>query len=161
MREVASEDGGSATSRKRKEPHKEEREGRDRDKERDRERERERERDKEREKDKEYRERERERDRKDYDRGTRSSRHHRYDDRENYKSRHREDDRRRDSGRKSSRVEFHGKEWDGTPTLKRERERSMSVYKEDGREKRELDKGSHEDRAEKVRFPCLCLLRMY
>ncbi|KAL9713446.1 U1 snRNP protein [Leucoagaricus gongylophorus] len=164
MREVASEDGGSATSRKRKEPHKEEREG-GRDKERDREREKERER--EREKDREYKERERERDRKDYDRSARSSRHHRYDeyddrrsrdygrerdredrDRDNYRSsRHREDDRKRDSGRKSSRVELHTREWDGTP--KRERERSMSVYKEDGREKREWDGGSHEGRVEK------------
>lgn len=167
MREVASEDGGSATSRKRKEPHKEEREG-GRDKERDREREKERER--EREKDREYKERERERDRKDYDRSARSSRHHRYDeyddrrsrdygrerdredrDRDNYRSsRHREDDRKRDSGRKSSRVELHTREWDGTP--KRERERSMSVYKEDGREKREWDGGSHEGRVEKVKF---------
>lgn len=167
MREAASEDGGSTTSRKRKEPHKEYKEeregGRDRDRDRDREREREREKDK----DREYREREKDRDRKEYDRGTRSSRHHRYDDyddrrskdygrerdrderdRDGYKSsRHREDDRRRDSGRKSSRAGVHGRDWDGTP--KRERERSTSVYKDDPKERRDWDSGSHEDRAEK------------
>ncbi|KAF9006017.1 hypothetical protein BDQ17DRAFT_1352580 [Cyathus striatus] len=88
MREVASEDGGSTTSRKRKEPSRDHRDG-DREREREKERDRDRERDKERERDRDRdplrdrdRDRERERDRgKDYDRGARGSRHHhRYED---------------------------------------------------------------------------------
>ncbi|KAF7770901.1 hypothetical protein Agabi119p4_6875 [Agaricus bisporus var. burnettii] len=173
MREAASEDGASTTSRKRKEPHKEhkeEREGkeknRDHDRDRERDREREKEKEKEKEKDRDYRERDRDRDRKDYDR--RGSRHHRYDDyddrrarnygrdrdredrdRDGYRpSRHRDEDRRRDSGRKASRTDYYSRDWDATP--KKERDRSTSVYQEEpAKEKREWDGDSHDERIEK------------
>ncbi|EDR14046.1 uncharacterized protein LACBIDRAFT_151359, partial [Laccaria bicolor S238N-H82] len=103
LREAASEDGASTTSRKRKEPARDHRDGeRDKEKERDRDRDRG-EREREREKDREpHRERT-----KDYDRGTRSSRHHRYDDYETERrtsrdyGREREKDKDRDGYRSS------------------------------------------------------------
>lgn len=175
LREAASEDGASTTSRKRKEPARDVREDRDREKdkerEREREKEREREREREKEKDREYRERDKERDRgKDYDRGSRGSKHHhRYDDyderrtreygrdrerdredrdKDGYRSsRRREDDRRRDRDRRGSRAEYYGRDWDDTP--KRERERSTSEYRDEPRDKRDPEGGSHDGRAEK------------
>lgn len=180
LREAASEDGASTTSRKRKEPARDHRDGeRDKEKERDRDRDRG-EREREREKDREpHRERT-----KDYDRGTRSSRHHRYDDyeterrtsrdygrerekdvdrekdRDGYRSskHHRDgerDDRKRDREggrdreRKSSRGD-HGSGYWEEPPLKKERERSTSVYRDEPpREKRDHDDKVQDSRAEK------------
>ena len=182
LREAASEDGASTTSRKRKEPARDHRDGeRDKEKERDRDRDRG-EREREREKDREpHRERT-----KDYDRGTRSSRHHRYDDyeterrssrdygrerekdidrekdRDGYRSskHHRDserDDRKRDREggrdreRKSSRGDHGSGYWDEAP-LKKERERSTSVYRDEPpREKRDHDDKVQDSRAEKVK----------
>ncbi|KAF5383593.1 hypothetical protein D9615_003571 [Tricholomella constricta] len=125
MREVASEDGASTTSRKRKEPVRDHRDGdRDRDRgDRDREREKERDKDRDRERDRDrdrephHRERERDRDRakdydrvKEYDRDARSSRHHRYDERRSSRdygrSERDKDDKDRD-GYKSSKHSYH------------------------------------------------------
>ncbi|PPR00511.1 hypothetical protein CVT26_009897 [Gymnopilus dilepis] len=163
MRETASDDGGSTTSRKRKEP------GRDHDddhKERDKDRDRDRG-----DRDKRDRDSHRDRDRdrgKDYERGRSSRHHHRYDDyderrhsrdyardkdkdRDEYRSSkyHRDGDKeekRRDRDRdRKDRGSSHGRDWeDGKGT---DRERSASVFKEDG--KREADEKAHNDRAEK------------
>ncbi|KAG5652053.1 hypothetical protein H0H81_006473 [Sphagnurus paluster] len=181
IREAASEDGASTTSRKRKEPGRDHRDG---DRERgDRDREREKERDKDRERDREHRgdkdrephHRERERDRKDYDRGkdydreSRSSRHHRYDDhdarrgsreygrekddkdRDGYKSKHayhRDDDRRKDKDARDERR-YGTRDWD-EPPAREERERSVSVYRDDVVPKRDMyEDRLQDDRAEK------------
>ncbi|KAJ3516939.1 hypothetical protein NLJ89_g809 [Agrocybe chaxingu] len=183
MREAGSEDGGSATSRKRKEPsHRDD----DRDKERDRDKDRDRERgekdkrdkdshrDRERDRDKD---RERDRDRgKDYERGSRSSRHHhRYDnydserrgsrdygreredrdkDRDGYRPSkyHRDDEKRKDRDGRDGRRErdaSRGKDWDETRGELSKESVSNPIFKEEGREKREHDDGSQGDRAEK------------
>ncbi|KAF8347783.1 pre-mRNA-processing protein prp40 [Amanita rubescens] len=138
MREAASEDGASTTSRKRKEPHREHRDERERDKEdkgRDREKDRDRERDRDKEKDREYRDRDRERDRdrdrnRDYEREGRSSRHHhRYDELDGHRS-------SRDYGRERDKDYERDKDREGY--------RSSRHYRDDDR-KRERD-GGHRDR---------------
>ncbi|KAG6909336.1 hypothetical protein DXG01_000936 [Tephrocybe rancida] len=172
MREAASEDGASTTSRKRKEPP---RDHRDSDRDRDRgEREREKDRDrgdKDKDKDKEreshHRDRERERDRgKDYDRDARGSKHHRYDEHEHRSSReygrgdrdkdyekkhsyHRDEERRKEKDSREERRYGSGRDWEEGPSSgKGERERSASVYKEDSK-RDAYDDRIHDERAEK------------
>ncbi|TFK39920.1 hypothetical protein BDQ12DRAFT_628985 [Crucibulum laeve] len=165
LREAASEDGGSTTSRKRKEPAREHRDDRDRDRDRG-----------EREKDREpHREHDREKDRerpKDYDRGgSRSSRHHhRYDDyserrhsrdyardkepdrdkeRDAYRSKHhRDDDRRRDRDVRERRGSAFGRDWD-EPSKRVDKERSTSLYREEPAAKRDYEDRQPDERAEK------------
>ncbi|KAF9054471.1 hypothetical protein BJ165DRAFT_1439062 [Panaeolus papilionaceus] len=169
IRETGSDNEGSTTSRKRKEPARDHRDD-DRERERDRGKDRDRDRDHDRDRDRRDRDshhRERDRDRgKDYERSSRSSRHHhRYDDyedsrrgsrdyvrdkdferekdRDGYKSsKHRDDkdDRRRDKESRPSRGERGsslGMDWEETPK------------RDEGREKRENDDTSQSDRAEK------------
>ncbi|KAG6833234.1 hypothetical protein H0H87_009855 [Tephrocybe sp. NHM501043] len=167
MREAASEDGASTTSRKRKEPPRDHRDG-DRDRDRgDRERERERDRDRG---DKDHhRDRERERTKdydrsKDYDRDVRGSKHHRYEEHDHRSSRdygrgdrdkdydkkhgyHRDDDRRKEKeGREDRR--YGGRDWEDGPSVRGEKERSASLYKEEPKRDAYEDR-LQDDRAEK------------
>ncbi|KAG6865134.1 hypothetical protein C0991_004871 [Blastosporella zonata] len=168
MREAASEDGASTTSRKRKEPP---RDHRDSDRDRDRgDRERERDRgDKEKDREPHHRDRERERERtkdydrsKDYDRDGRGSKHHRYDEHDHRSSRdygrdrdkdydkkhgyHRDDDRRKEKDDRR----YGGRDWEDGPSGKGERERSASLYKEETSKRDVYDDRIQDVRAEKV-----------
>ncbi|KAF8623239.1 hypothetical protein AX15_006472 [Amanita polypyramis BW_CC] len=133
LREAASEDGASTTSKKRKEPAREHRDERERDKE-DKGREREKDRDREREKDREHRDRDRDRERdrdkaRDYERDSRSSRHHhRYDDFDGHRS-------SRDYGRERDKDYERDKDRDGY--------RSSRHYRDDDRKR---EKNNHRDR---------------
>ncbi|KAG6813858.1 hypothetical protein H0H92_006265 [Tricholoma furcatifolium] len=177
MREVASEDGASTTSRKRKEPP---RTSDHRDGERDRsERERDRDRDRERgdkDRDSHHRERDRGKDyerSKDFDRETRGSKHHRYEEHEHRSSRdygrsdrdkdyeygrgdrdkdydkkhyHRDDDRRKDKDSRDDRR--YGSREDGS-TGKGERERSVSGYSREDAKRDAYEDRYSDDRVEK------------
>ncbi|RDB23443.1 Pre-mRNA-processing protein prp40 [Hypsizygus marmoreus] len=158
LREAASEDGASTTSRKRKEPTRDHREG-DRDRERERDRDREKDRgDKDRDRDRgdkdrepHHRERERERDRpKEYEKESRSSRHHRYDDQDSHGRRSSRDygrdkdiDKERDrDGYRSSKYGHH------RDTDKDDRKREKDSGREDrryGRDRVDDAPSSHRD----------------
>ncbi|KAF8909298.1 pre-mRNA-processing protein prp40 [Gymnopilus junonius] len=176
MRETASDDGGSTTSRKRKEPGRDrDDEHRERDKDRDRERDRDRGGDREKRDRDSHRDRERERG-KDYERSRSSRHHHRYDeydehrhskdygrerdkkdekDRDGYRSSkyHRDGDkeeRKKDRERKE-RGSSHGRDWEdgGKGT---DRERSASVLKEDSQKREHEDKGYNERAEKRARY---------
>ncbi|KAG1726058.1 uncharacterized protein EDB91DRAFT_1166704 [Suillus paluster] len=120
LREAASEDGASTTSRRRKEPERERE--RDRDRRDDRDRDRDRERD---------RERERDRDR------DRSSRHHHREDHDGYHGRDKDAHGERDRDRERERDRERDRD--------REREHKRHVRDErDGRDERKRRKGSRE-----------------
>ncbi|KAF8661346.1 hypothetical protein AX16_001441 [Volvariella volvacea WC 439] len=150
----------------------------DKERERERERDRDKDRDAHRDRDRERdRERERDRDRgKEYDRDGRGRHHHRYEeydshghrssreygrerDREEkdreYRSKHShyrddKDDRRRerDRERKGTRSEYdgHGRDWED---WKYERERSVSTYPEDSKDRRDHEDRLQDERSEK------------
>ncbi|KDR80614.1 hypothetical protein GALMADRAFT_222210 [Galerina marginata CBS 339.88] len=144
MRETGSEDGGSTTSRKRKEPARERDDERERERDKDREREKEKDRDRERDRGGErekrdrdsHRDRDRERERgKDYERGSRSSRHHhRYDD---YDERRPNRDYTRGEREREKEVE---KEKD------REGYRSSKSHRDGEKEDRKKEKDGGKDR---------------
>ncbi|TFK74967.1 hypothetical protein BDN72DRAFT_886082 [Pluteus cervinus] len=185
LREAASEDGASTTSRKRKEPARDERD-REKEKEKEKERDKDRDRDrdrseKEREKERDsHRERERDRDRgKEYERDSRSSRHHRYEDyeghghrssreygrerekepekdRDGYRSsrhshyRDDKDERRRDGRDRERKASRTEYDREWEERGKYDRERSSSAYHEEPRDKREgYEERLHDERAEK------------
>ncbi|KAG8220839.1 hypothetical protein J3R82DRAFT_2333, partial [Butyriboletus roseoflavus] len=159
LREVASEDGASTTSRRRKEPPRDSDRDRDRDYERERERDRERDRDSYRDKGRDY-ERERDRDR-DRDRGDQEHDTHARDhghlerdkdrDREYRSSKHPRDERdgrdERRRPRRSSRDHAYGRGHDEAPPYGNEDEDG-----DKGREKRARsrdagrDSSKHEDK---------------
>ncbi|PFH51972.1 hypothetical protein AMATHDRAFT_74657 [Amanita thiersii Skay4041] len=143
MREAASEDGASTTSRKRKDPPREHREEREREKE---DKSREKERDREREKDREYRDRDRDRERerdrdrdrtRDYERDRGSRHHHRYDDYDGHSrslrdyGRERDKDHERERDRDGYRSSKHHRDDDRKRDRDgrgRERKESRSDY---------------------------------
>ncbi|KJA28179.1 hypothetical protein HYPSUDRAFT_34557 [Hypholoma sublateritium FD-334 SS-4] len=163
LRETGSDDGGSTTSRKRKEPTRERDEDRgDREKERDRG-----------ERDKRDRDTHRERDReRERDRGSRSSRHHhRYDEyegehrhsrdygrdkeekeRDGYRgSKYRDGEREERKKEKEAKGDKEKRERGSSPGTPKavERARSTSVYKEEVRDKRDVEDKEPNERAEK------------
>ncbi|KAF8637609.1 hypothetical protein AX17_002678 [Amanita inopinata Kibby_2008] len=145
MREAASEDGASTTSKKRKEPPRDHREDRERDRDERGGREREKERDKEKEKDREHRDRDRDRERgererdraREHERDGRSSRHHhRYDEYEGHgKS-------SRDYGRERDKDYEREKDRDGYRSSKHYRDEDRKRDR-DGRDRER--KGSRSD----------------
>ncbi|KAI9461420.1 hypothetical protein HD554DRAFT_1504176 [Boletus coccyginus] len=167
LREAASEDGASTTSRKRKEPPRDGDRDRDRERDRERERERERERDRDRERDRESyrdkgrdyerdRDRERDKDRgdrdrdRDRDRDTRSSRHHhRADDHDTHSRDHGHLERDKDRDRDYRSSKHPRDERDGKDERRRPRRSSRDhAY---GRGYDEVPPYGNEDEAERAR----------
>ncbi|OJA09724.1 hypothetical protein AZE42_08800 [Rhizopogon vesiculosus] len=164
MREIASEDGASTTSRRRKEPEREREKDRDRRDDRDRERDRDRDRDRERDRDRDrdrgsrhhhrddhdgyhgrekdgYNERERERDRGDRDR---DHKRHGRDERDGRDGR---DERKR---RKGSKERVHSRNWDEAPPYGEDEEADHAGdRREKSREGKRSSDRAHSERAEK------------